>query len=131
MPHDVERTWQLRPTTVGTATAAHVVLQQFAGGERAWRAVRMLLAFIAIAILLTPIPIIHLVGPPLALIAGVVFAVRQYGVTETIRSVEAACPKCGTEQNFFAGFRVGAPKLPVTLTCEQCRKELLLDMPGA
>lgn len=127
MPHDVTETWALFPATSGEPTAARVGLRRFAQGERAVRAAKMTLAWFVAAALVAVVPIIHLVGIPLALLAGLVFGVRQYGVSETLQAVEAPCPKCGAAQRFFAGFGVGAPKLPMTLTCEACGKELRLE----
>jgi predicted RNA-binding Zn-ribbon protein involved in translation (DUF1610 family) len=127
MPHDVTETWVLRPATSGDPTDARVSLRRFTHRERAVRAAKMTLAWFVAAALVAVVPIIHLVGIPLAVLAGVVFGVRQYGVTETLQSVEAPCPKCGTAQRFFAGFGVGSPRLPMTLTCEACGKELRLE----
>jgi hypothetical protein len=81
-------------------------------------------AGVAVALIAVPIPIVHLVLVPGALLVGLVLGARRLGQGQTFRGGAGACPYCGTQQEFTI---VGRFRLPKTVYCSSCQRELFLD----
>jgi hypothetical protein len=130
MPRDEQVLWRIRTRTTGISTPVRAMLRHYSVAERLGRSARTLGAFLLIAVVVAFIPIVHVFGIPLALLAGIVLSVQQFRVSTTIRSAHATCPKCGTEQKFYVGTGLGGLKLPVAVSCDDCRKDLEIDDPA-
>jgi hypothetical protein len=76
------------------------------------------------ALIALPIPLVHFVFVPAALITGAILAVLRLRQGEVFRGVSAACPLCGKDQRFTV---MGRFKLPRKLHCESCQHQLVLD----
>ena len=81
-------------------------------------------AGLAVAVIAVPIPIVHLILVPGALLLGIVLGARRLGQGRTFRSGAGACPYCGTQQQFTL---LGRFHLPKTVYCSACQRELYLD----
>jgi hypothetical protein len=77
----------------------------------------------AIAVL---IPLVHFVLVPAALILGAAFALLRLRQGEIVRSARGRCPFCSAEQSYTVMRRF---KLPKTLYCSFCQRQLMLDEP--
>ena len=81
-------------------------------------------AGLAVAVIAVPIPIVHLILVPGALLIGTVLGARRLGQGETFRGAAGCCPYCGTQQQFTL---LGRFRLPKTIYCSTCQRELYLD----
>jgi hypothetical protein len=81
-------------------------------------------AGLAVAVIAVPIPIVHLILVPGALLLGIVLGARRLGQGRTFRGGAGACPYCGTQQQFTL---LGRFHLPKTVYCSACQRELYLD----
>jgi len=97
--------------------------------RRIREAALMVLGGAALAVVLLPVPIIHLVGIGLFLTI-LVLAVRRIRAPAVIRSARGTCPKCGAEGSLFVGFGRRRFQLPVTTSCGACAYPLTLDRPA-
>jgi hypothetical protein len=104
-------------------TDAEVQLAVLDPGDRVKRAAVVFLAFILIAVGAIPIPLVHLVMVPLALLLAFGFGANRLRQREIFRHVEGRCPFCGTEQTFTV---MGRFHLPKRLHCGNCQRELEL-----
>ncbi|HTO74278.1 MAG TPA: hypothetical protein VMJ30_10665 [Gemmatimonadales bacterium] len=125
---DIPRTLRLRgfgvsPTPVAAVTRHLSMKERIARAGRAFG-----VAFLA-ALLMLPIPIIHIIGPPLAIIIGIVLGLRRLGEGEIFVSAEGSCPFCHHEQ--YLGMAQSRFSLPRTLTCRSCRQPLELEANSA
>ena len=107
-------------------TTAVVVLDILNHAERMRRAGAILGAGVIAALIALPIPLVHFVFVPGALIAGITMAAIRMRQQEVFRSAEGACPYCGAEQQFSV---MGRFKLPKQLHCTSCQRQLTLDEP--
>ena len=80
--------------------------------------------FLLGALLTLPVPGLHLVAPPVFLIAGFVFARRRLHQELAIASIVGPCPACGVDQELAAP---APPTFPATLACPACGEFLKLD----
>jgi hypothetical protein len=96
--------------------------------ERMKRAAAMFGAFIAVALVALPIPIVHFVVVPAGLLLAVALGALRLREAEIFRSVEGRCPFCGTDQSFAI---LGRFRLPRQVDCASCRRRLMLEAPGA
>jgi hypothetical protein len=96
--------------------------------ERLTRAFLMLGGGIAVAAIALPIPLVHLVLIPGALLLGLVFAILRIRQRTVIRSAEGTCPYCGTPQRLGVAGRVF--RLPRKVFCRSCRRGLVLGDEG-
>jgi hypothetical protein len=103
-------------------TPAQVVVESLSPGERLRRAGIALLAGGVLALIAVPIPLVHFVLVPAALLIGLVVAVIRLGQREIIRSAEGSCPYCGTPQRLGLAGRVF--RLPREVFCDNCRRPL-------
>src|SRR5690349_21052419 len=81
-------------------------------------------AGLAVAVLAVPIPIVHLILVPGALLIGTVLGARRLGQGKAFRGAAGCCPYCGTQQQFTL---LGRFHLPKTIYCSACQRELYLD----
>lgn len=93
---------------------------------RAARSAVIVLVAVVSAAMLIPIPIIHLLGIPMVLLAGVVLAVRQLRSVTRMERVTIACPRCGEPNRFGGGMGYRSEGGPESTQCESCRRPLEL-----
>jgi hypothetical protein len=105
------------------ATDAEVQLAVLDPRDRLKRAAVVFLAFLLIAVGAIPIPLVHFVLVPLALLLGIGFGANRLRQHEIFRQVEGRCPFCGTQQSFTV---MGSFHLPKRLHCGNCQRELEL-----
>jgi hypothetical protein len=105
-------------------TPARVELASLTTFDRLKRAAIIFGAFVLGALVFLPVPIVHLVLVPGALVLGVVFALVRLRQQEIFRSVQGRCPFCGTEQTFTV---MGRFRLPKKLHCSSCQRQLTLE----
>jgi hypothetical protein len=91
--------------------------------ERLKRAGLTFGAGLVAALIALPIPLVHFVFVPAALLAGATLAVLRLRQGEVFRGVSASCPICGKEQRFTV---MGRFRLPRKLHCESCHHQLEL-----
>lgn len=108
------------------ATQAQVEFYRLSPGERLKRAAVILGAFLIAAVIFLPVPLVHLVIVPGALVLGIVFALVRLRQREIFRSIVGRCPFCGAEQRFTA---LGRFRVPKTLNCSTCQRQLVLEGP--
>ena len=105
------------------ASDASVQLAVLDPGDRVKRAAVVFLAFLLVAVGAIPIPLVHFVLVPLALLLGLGFGANRLRQREIFRAVEGRCPFCGTQQTFTV---MGRFHLPKRLHCGNCQRELEL-----
>jgi hypothetical protein len=103
-------------------TPAQVVVESLSTGDRLRRAGIALLGGAALAVIALPIPLVHFVLVPAALLIGLVVAAMRLSQREIIRSAEGSCPYCGTPQRLGLAGRVF--RLPREVFCDHCRRPL-------
>jgi hypothetical protein len=81
----------------------------------------LLLALIAI-----PIPLVHLILVPGALLLGTALAAVRLSQRDIFQTAHGRCPFCGTDQSFSV---MGRFRLPKRLYCASCQRELMLEEP--
>ncbi|MEO5826179.1 MAG: hypothetical protein ABIR59_09855 [Gemmatimonadales bacterium] len=110
------------------STHAVTTVTEFSPAQRTRRAVIALLIGGAAAVALIPIPIIHLLGIPLAIIGAIVIAMKQLRVGARVGRVAVACPKCAAPQAIGGGFGFASIDGPIPITCDSCRRMLTLTV---
>jgi hypothetical protein len=119
------RSIQLRLHGFGAPLAqARAEVAELTPRDRLRRAAVIFGAFIAVAIIAIPIPIVHFVVVPGGLLLAVVLGALRLREGAIFRGVQGRCPFCGTEQQFalFGRFR-----LPKEVHCAKCGRKLTLD----
>jgi hypothetical protein len=107
------------------STAARIEVRTLSRSERFRRGGVMLLVGLVAAVVSLPIPIVHLVFPPVALVAGFALGVRRGLRREVFQKAIGRCPFCGLEQRLnLAG---ATYRLPQALKCKSCNKLLTLE----
>ena len=122
------RTLDLRLHGFGAPTApARAEVAELAPADRVKRAAVVFGAFVAVAIVALPIPIVHLLLVPGALVLAFVLGALRLRENAIFRDVSGRCPFCGTEQHFslFGRFR-----LPKDVHCTNCGRKLTLEEDG-
>ena len=104
-------------------SSARVEIAVLSPVERIKRAGLALGALLAVVLIALPIPLVHFVLVPAALVGAVVLAVVRLRQPEIFRSVQGTCPLCSVEQTFSV---MGRFRLPRTLHCGACGRELSL-----
>lgn len=112
------------------ATTAAAELQLLTPAARLGRAGLTLAAAVVLAVLMVPIPIVHLVGIPLVLLIGSGLAVRQFLGVARLAPVTMPCPRCAAPNRVGGGFGYRTATGPVELQCEACRRPLELRWGG-
>lgn len=119
------RSLELRLRAFGAeATAARVELDILSPADRLKRAATILGFSVIAAAIALPIPLVHFVFVPGALVAGIVMAIVRLSQGEVFRSANGSCPYCGVEQAFTV---MGRFRLPKKLHCEACQRQLMLE----
>ena len=103
-------------------TSAELVVETLDFGDRVRRAALAFAAGAALALVAIPIPLVHFVLVPGALLLGMIFAALRLNQREIIRSAEGSCPYCGTAQRLGLAGRVF--RLPREVFCSNCRRPL-------
>ena len=85
----------------------------------------VLLALVG-ALVLLPVPLMHLAGIPL-LALGLYFGFRNARAREVFRSASGTCPSCNSQTDLFVGFGKPPFKLPVKTSCGSCGRNLMLE----
>ena len=107
-------------------TAVKVELDILSPADRLKRAALIIGISLAVAIVAIPIPLVHLVLVPGALVLGMTLSLVKLSQHEIFRTVRGRCPFCATEQQFTV---MGRFKLPKRLYCKSCQQELTLEGP--
>jgi hypothetical protein len=101
-------------------------LRVFTPSQRLARAGVVMVVAVLLAGSLLPIPIIHLIGPPIILVTGVVMAMRQLGAAVRLAPMKVNCPKCGYGNRIGGGLGWHDADQPMEHQCESCRRSLML-----
>ncbi len=104
------------------ATQAYLVVDTLTLRGRLARGATVVAAGLAVALIALPIPLVHLVLVPAALLLSVPLGVLRMLQREIFRSAEGTCPFCGTPQRFGLAGRVF--RLPREVFCCNCRRAL-------
>jgi hypothetical protein len=107
-------------------TVAHVELDTLTTTDRFKRAATIFGLGVVLALIAIPIPVVHFILVPGALLVGAILAVSRLGQAEVFRAATGRCPFCGKEQSFSV---MGRFKLPKKLYCSSCQRQLLLEEP--
>jgi hypothetical protein len=119
------RTLELRLHGFGAPAApAKAEIAELAPGDRVKRAAVVFGAFVAVAIVALPIPIVHLMLVPGALLLAFVLGGLRLREGAIFRDVSGRCPFCGTEQHFPL---LGRFRLPKDVHCTNCGRKLTLE----
>jgi hypothetical protein len=119
------RTLELRLHGFGAPAApARAEIVDLAPADRFKRAAVVFGAFVAVAIVALPIPIVHFMLVPGGLLLAVVLGGMRLREDAIFRDVSGGCPFCGTQQHFplFGRFR-----LPKDVHCANCGRKLTLE----
>jgi hypothetical protein len=103
-------------------TEAQVTVESLSLRARLARGAAVAGAGLALAVIALPIPLVHFVLVPAALLLGIIFGAIRLGHREIFSTAEGTCPFCGTEQRLGLAGRVF--RLPRRVFCRNCRKEL-------
>jgi hypothetical protein len=106
-------------------TEARILVRGLTTRERIRRGVAGPIAGVLMALIVLPIPLVHLIFPPIALVGGLVVGIRRAGQREVFDRAVAPCPFCGTEQRL--GLTGDAYRLPQHVKCRECLKPLTLE----
>lgn len=68
--------------------------------ERSLRAAKIFGIFVLITIVVLPIPGLHIILPPVALVLGLYMAYKAWAVKRMARTGSCACPVCSSPLNF-------------------------------
>ncbi|HEY8256027.1 MAG TPA: hypothetical protein VIG08_00055 [Gemmatimonadales bacterium] len=105
-------------------TTAVIDVAVLSGADRLKRAVVMLGTGLVVALVALPIPLVHFILVPGALITGVGLAANRLTQSQIFQSAVGRCPFCGTEQTFPL---IGRFRLPKSAHCVSCGRELTLE----
>jgi hypothetical protein len=107
-------------------TVAYLELNTLTLADRVKRAATIFGLGMVLALIAIPIPIVHFIMVPGALLVGAVLALVRLGQAEVFRTATGRCPFCGKEQSFSV---MGRFRLPKKLYCSSCQRQLLLEEP--
>jgi hypothetical protein len=105
--------------------SATISVHSLSGKERARRAGFPPMIGVGVAILVLPIPIVHLAVPPMAILGGLFLGIRRGLQREIISQARGSCPFCGVEQSL--GLTGTNYHLPRDLKCSACLRPLTLE----
>jgi hypothetical protein len=106
------------------ATEVQLVIRTLDLRGRLLRAGAVAVGGLVLALIAIPIPLVHFVLVPAALLLGLVWGAIRLGQREIFSSVEGVCPFCGTQQRL--GLAGHVFRLPRRVFCRNCRRELQL-----
>lgn len=107
-------------------TAATVIVARLTLRERVARSGRVIGAGFVAALIALPIPLVHFVFVPGAVLAGLTLGIMRVQQREIFESAEASCPYCATAQRL--GLAGRAFRLPRVVHCHNCRRQLDLGL---
>ncbi len=105
-------------------TVAYLQVDTLTPADRVKRAATIFGLGMVLALIAIPIPIVHFILVPGAILVGTVLALVRLGQSEIFRSAKGRCPFCGQEQSFSV---MGRFRLPKKLYCSACQRQLLLE----
>src|SRR6267142_5483055 len=105
---------------------AYIELNTLTLSDRLQRSAIIFGLGLVLALIAIPIPLVHFILVPAALLVGAVLAIVRLGQAEVFRSAKGRCPFCGQEQSFSV---MGRFRLPKKLYCSSCQRQLLLEEP--
>jgi hypothetical protein len=103
-------------------TEAQVVVETLDFRQRLLRGGAMMAAGLVLALIALPIPVVHFVLVPGALVLGLTLGTIRMGQREIFSLAEGTCPFCGTRQRLGLAGRVF--RLPRRVHCRNCQREL-------
>jgi hypothetical protein len=103
-------------------TDAEIVVQTLTLKARLTRSATVLAAGLVVAAIALPIPLVHFVLVPGAILLGIAFGAIRLRHREIFSSAEGACPFCGTRQRL--GLAGRAFRLPREVFCRNCQRAL-------
>lgn len=106
-------------------TEATLTIGQLSARDRLKRGIMTPLIGLGIAIMVLPIPLVHFMVPPVAILGGIVLGIMRANTREVILAAHGPCPFCGTEQTL--GLTGSRYRMPRNLHCRNCRKEFAID----
>jgi hypothetical protein len=109
-------------------TEATVVVARLTLRERIARSARVVGAALVAALIALPIPLVHFVFVPGAVLAGFTLGFIRVQQHEIFQSAEAPCPYCGTVQRLGLAGRTF--RLPRVVHCHNCGRQLDLGLPA-
>jgi hypothetical protein len=107
-------------------TQAHVVVARLTLRQRLARSGRVVGAGLVEAMVALPVPLVHFVFVPGAVLMGLTLGVIRVQQREIFASAEAPCPYCGTDQRL--GLAGRAFRLPRSIHCRHCGRQLDLGL---
>jgi DNA-directed RNA polymerase subunit RPC12/RpoP len=107
-------------------TEATLVVALLTLRERVARSARVVGAGLIAALVALPIPVVHFVFVPGAVLTGLTLGILRVQQREIFESAEAACPYCGTAQRL--GLAGRAFRLPRVVHCHNCGRQLDLGL---
>jgi|CXWL01.1.fsa_nt_gi hypothetical protein len=110
----------------GNEVRGEGVLTEIPYQTRLLRAAGIFVVAMVASVALIPIPIIHLMGPPLLLIGGGIAAGRQLRAVARLTPIRLACPKCQAVNRIGGGFGMIHPDRPLDVSCDSCRRGLVV-----
>jgi hypothetical protein len=123
------RTLELRLHGFGAPTVpARAEIAELAPADRFKRAAVVFGAFLAVAIVALPIPIVHFMLVPGGLVLAFLLGGLRLREDAIFRDVSGGCPFCGTEQHFPL---LGRFRLPKDVHCANCGRKLTLEPASA
>jgi hypothetical protein len=105
-------------------TNAVVDIAVLSGADRLKRAGSIVGVSLAVALIALPIPLVHFILVPGALVGGFALACNRLTQAEIFRRAQGRCPFCGTEQMFPI---MGRFQLPKDAHCVKCGRRLSLE----
>lgn len=121
----ITRTIDLQLRGFGALPAtARAEVAELSPVDRLKRAAVVFGAFIAVAVVALPIPIVHFVLVPAGLLLAFTLGAWRLREGVIFRGVEGRCPLCGAEQRFPL---MGRFRVPRPVDCEHCRRRLTLE----
>jgi hypothetical protein len=112
----------------GSPTQAHVVVETLSLKARWARAASVAGGGLVLALIAIPIPLVHFVLVPGALLLGITFGIIRLRHREIFSLAEGVCPFCGTQQRLGLSGKVF--RLPRRVFCSNCQRELDLRTPA-
>ena len=109
------------PPTQATVVVARLTLR-----ERVARSARVVGAGLIAALIALPIPLVHFVFVPGAVLTGLTLGVIRAQQREIFESAEGPCPYCGTAQRL--GLAGRTYRLPRVVHCHNCGRQLDLGL---
>ena len=110
------------PVRVGVMDSARpglvvtLPVQQLSQGARAWRGLKRMLLVSAVGVLLIPVPLMHLCGLGVALLAGPIAGVFAWQSKAVFGGGEVPCPKCSQAVPLTAKLA----GWPARVHCQKC-----------